>query len=163
MRMSVSVSILQTPIGSVVIEASDNEVYFIGFKEEITKELPNFITEKAKEQLHEYFQGKRSSFDFPFAQPGTHFQQLVWIELAHIPAGKPVSYTALSEKMNNPLAIRAIASANGKNKLMIVIPCHRVIGLNGDLVGYAGGLWRKKWLLEHEARMTGIGQTVLSL
>jgi len=161
--MTPFVSILQTPIGSLVIEASDNEVYCIGFKDEITMESPSFITEKAKEQLHEYFEGKRSSFDFPVAQSGTNFQQLVWKELAQIPAGKPVSYTVLSEKMNNPLAIRAIASANGKNKLMIVIPCHRVIGLNGDLVGYAGGLWRKKWLLEHEARMTGIGQTVLSL
>jgi len=161
--MTPSLLILQTPIGSLVIEASDNEVYYIGFKDEIMKESPNFITEKAKEQLHEYFEGKRISFDFPVAQSGTDFQQLVWKELTNIPAGKPITYTALSQKMNNPLAIRAIASANGKNNLMIVIPCHRVIGINGDLVGYAGGLWRKKWLLEHEVRMTGIGQTVLSL
>lgn len=161
--MTPYVSILQTPIGSLVIEAGDNEVYCIGFKDEITKESPNLITEKAKEQLHKYFEGKRSSFDFPVAQSGTDFQQLVWKELTNIQAGKPISYIALSKRMNNPLAIRAIASANGKNKLMIIIPCHRVIGLNGDLVGYAGGLWRKKWLLEHEARMTGIGQTVLSL
>jgi len=161
--MTQNISILETPIGSMVIEANDNEVYFIGFKDEIIKESSNWITEKAKEQLHEYFEGKRSLFDFPLAQSGTDFQQLVWKQLAQIPAGKPLSYTALSGKMNNPLAIRAIASVNGKNKLMIVIPCHRVIGLNGDLVGYAAGLWRKKWLLEHEARMTGIGQTILSL
>jgi methylated-DNA-[protein]-cysteine S-methyltransferase len=161
--MSQYVSVLQTPIGSLVIEANDKKVCCISFKDETTRESGNLITKKAKEQLHEYFEGKRSSFDFPFVQSGTDFQQLVWKELINIPPGKPVSYTALSEKMKNPLAIRAIASANGKNKLMIVIPCHRVIGLNGDLVGYAAGLWRKKWLLEHEALMTGIGQTVLSL
>lgn len=155
-------SILQTPIGSIVITANDTGVHFIGFKDEIQEESPNTLTEKAKEQLTEYFDGKRREFDFPIEQEGTDFQQSVWKELLNISAGKPISYTALSEKMNNPLAIRAIASANGKNKLMIVIPCHRVIGSNGDLVGYAGGLWRKKWLLEHEAKMTGIGQAVLS-
>jgi methylated-DNA-[protein]-cysteine S-methyltransferase len=161
--MSSFVSILHTPIGSLIIEADERVVCYIGFKNEVPEALPNDITEIAKQQLYEYFEGERSSFDFPFAQPGTDFQQRVWKELAQIPPGKPVSYMALSERLNNPLAIRAIASANGKNKLMIVIPCHRVIGSNGDLVGYAGGLWRKKWLLEHEVRMTGIGQTVLSL
>jgi methylated-DNA-[protein]-cysteine S-methyltransferase len=161
--LSVYVSTVQTPIGLLIIEANDNEVYFIGFKDETAEELSNIITETAKQQLQEYFEGKRSSFDFPIAQPGTDFQQSVWKELTHITAGKPISYASLADKMNNPLAIRAIASANGKNKLMIVIPCHRVIGSNGDLVGYGGGLWRKKWLLEHEARMMGIGQTVLSL
>jgi methylated-DNA-[protein]-cysteine S-methyltransferase len=155
-------SILQTPIGSLVIEATDTEVHFIGFKEEGTEESPNPVSQQAKEQFIEYFDGNRIIFNFPITQQGTDFQQSVWKELTNISAGKPISYTALSEKMNNPLAIRAIASANGKNKLMIVIPCHRVIGSNGDLVGYAGGLWRKKWLLEHEAKMTGIGQTVLS-
>ncbi len=80
----------------------------------------------------------------------------------NIPAGKPISYAALSKRMNNPLAIRAIAAANGKNKLMIVVPCHRVIGSNGELVGYAGELWRKKWLLEHEAKLTQSGQATLT-
>lgn len=156
------VSILQTPIGSLVIEANETEIHVIGFKDDIKDESPNDLTEKAKEQLTQYFDGQRYEFDFPIEQAGTDFQQSVWKELLKISAGKPISYTTLSEKMNNPLAIRAIASANGKNKLMIVIPCHRVIGSNGDLVGYAGGLWRKKWLLEHEAKMTGIGQTVLA-
>ncbi|WP_202409431.1 methylated-DNA--[protein]-cysteine S-methyltransferase [Hufsiella arboris] len=112
-------------------------------------------------QFAEYFKGKRLTFDFPIGQSGSDFRQLVWQELLKIPAGRPISYTELSRRMNNPLAIRAIAAANGKNNLMIVIPCHRVIGANGDLVGYAGGLWRKKWLLEHEAKLTGIGQTSL--
>ncbi len=160
--MSQFTSLLQTPIGSLVIEANETEVHFIGFKDDVKDESPNILTEKAKEQFTQYFNGHRQEFDFPIEQTGTDFQQSVWKELLNITAGKPISYAALSEKMNNPLAIRAIASANGKNKLMIVIPCHRVIGSNGDLVGYAGGLWRKKWLLEHEAKMTGIGQTVLS-
>ncbi|HCN82047.1 MAG TPA: cysteine methyltransferase [Sphingobacteriaceae bacterium] len=160
--MVIHTSILQTPIGSLVIEANETEVHFIGFKDDIKKEAPNILTQKAKDQLTEYFSGKRYEFDFPIGQTGTDFQQSVWKELINISAGKPISYTALSDKMSNPLAIRAIASANGKNKLMIVVPCHRVIGSNGDLVGYAGGLWRKKWLLEYEAKMTGIGQTVLS-
>lgn len=155
-------STLQTPIGLLVIEANDTEVYRIDFHEDKTEEVPNELTNKAKQQLSEYFDGKRHFFDFPVAQEGTEFQQAVWKELMNINPGSPISYTSLSAKMKNPLAIRAIASSNGKNKLMIVVPCHRVIGSNGDLVGYAGGLWRKKWLLEHEAKMMGIGQTVLS-
>ncbi|HQS06268.1 MAG TPA: methylated-DNA--[protein]-cysteine S-methyltransferase, partial [Daejeonella sp.] len=99
---------------------------------------------------------------FPMAQPGTDFQQKVWDELRRIDAGKPISYAALAKRMKNPLAIRAIASANGRNNLMIAVPCHRVIGSNGDLVGFSAGLWRKKWLLEHEAKMTSIGQSSLN-
>ncbi|MBC7744152.1 MAG: methylated-DNA--[protein]-cysteine S-methyltransferase, partial [Flavobacterium sp.] len=110
-----------------------------------------------------YFQGIRNQFTFVFKQNGTDFQQTVWSELLTIEAGKPISYLTLSKKMKNRLAIRAIASANGKNNIMIVIPCHRVIGSNGYLVGYSGGLWRKKWLLEHEARMMKTGQTTLTL
>ncbi len=145
----------------MVIEASDQEVYAISFPEIIPDEAPNSISELAKVQFSEYFEGKALLFDFPMSQTGTDFQQEVWKELIKIPAGKPVSYAALSKKLNNPLAIRAIASANGKNKLMIAVPCHRVIGSNGDLVGFSAGLWRKKWLLEHETKMTGIGQSAL--
>ena len=151
---------LDTPIGKLIIEADDSHVFYIGFKD-ILEESPNSVCLKAKEELEEYFAGKRKIFEFPISQAGTEFQQKVWQELLKVPIGYPISYMALSRKMNNPLAIRAIASANGKNNLMIVVPCHRIIGANGDLVGYAGGLWRKKWLLEHEAKMTGIGQTML--
>lgn len=155
-------SFLDSPIGIITIEANDKEVYFIGFKE--SQEFPhsNSLSQNAKTQLSEYFEGKRHLFDFPIAQSGTDFQQQVWKELMNISPGFPISYASLSRKMNNPLAIRAIASANGKNNLMIVVPCHRVIGSHGDLVGYAGGLWRKKWLLEHEAMMMNTGQSVLS-
>lgn len=109
-----------------------------------------------------YFAGKRMNFDFPMVQTGTDFQQKVWEELSKINAGIPISYAALAKRMKNPLAIRAIASANGRNNLMIAIPCHRVIGSNGDLVGFSAGLWRKKWLLEHEAKITSAGQTTLT-
>ena len=157
------ISKLASPIGDLVIEANDREVYFIGFPENIPDEASNSLSELAKEQFRQYFEGKRQHFDFPMSQLGTDFQQQVWKELKTIDAGKPISYTALSKKMKNPFAIRAIASANGKNKLMIAVPCHRVIGSNGDLVGFSGGLWRKKWLLEHEAKMMGIGQSKLTL
>ncbi len=156
------VSVLISPIGLLIIEADDNGVNFIGFRDETPPENPNEHTKQASTQLQEYFNGSRTEFDFKFGQPGTEFQQKVWAELLKIPAGKPISYTKLSHIMQNPLAIRAIASANGKNNLMILVPCHRVIGKNGDLVGYAGGLWRKKWLLEHEAKLTGLGQSVLN-
>ena len=94
-------------------------------------------------------------------QIGTDFQKNVWKELQKIDPGKPITYAALAKRMKNPLAIRAIASANGKNNLLIAIPCHRVIGSNGELIGFAAGLWRRKWLLEHEARITMNGQSRL--
>lgn len=155
-------STLQTPIGLLVIEASSDAVQYVGFKDAVEEDQSD-LTEIAKRQFAEYFKGERRDFDFPFAQSGSDFQQKVWKELVKIQAGKPISYAALSRQMNSPLAIRAIASANGKNNLMIVVPCHRIIGSNGDLVGYSAGLWRKKWLLAHEAKMMGVGQAVLSL
>ena len=115
----------------------------------------------AVEQLDEYFAGKRKEFDFPFRQAGSGFQQKVWQCLLSIGYGKTISYLQQSKLMKNPLAIRASASANGKNHLAIIVPCHRVIGSDGSLTGYAGGMWRKKWLLEHEARVMGSGQTSL--
>ena len=153
---------LDSPLGPLLIEANANHVFAItlGAKKE---DHPNHWSGLAKQQLGEYFEGKRLDFDFPMQQEGTEFQQSVWTALLNIKAGYPISYADLSQKMNSPLAIRAIAAANGKNKLAIVVPCHRVIGSNGDLVGYAGELWRKRWLLEHEAKITGIGQTSLFL
>lgn len=153
---------LNTPIGNLLIEANEEAVFAIEFKDAVA-ELPNELTVLAKIQLEDYFEGKTLEFIFPMQQTGSEFQQSVWQELKLIQAGYPISYAALSQRMNNPLAIRAIAAANGKNKLAIVVPCHRVIGSHGDLVGYAGGLWRKQWLLDHEAKMTGIGQTNLFL
>ena len=101
-------------------------------------------------QLQEYFAGQRQTFDFVLNPPGTDFQKRVWQALLDVPFGQTRSYLALSRQLGDEKAIRAVAAANGKNPLWIVVPCHRIIGTNGDLVGYAGGLWRKKWLLELE-------------
>lgn len=103
-----------------------------------------------KLQLDEYFLGKRKTFDIPIKQDGTVFQSLVWNELIKIPFGKTISYLQLSRQIGNVKSIRAVGAANGRNHLPIIVPCHRVIGSNGSLIGYAGGLWRKQWLLEHE-------------
>jgi methylated-DNA-[protein]-cysteine S-methyltransferase len=105
------------------------------------------------QQLDEYFRGSRKNFDLPFNQAGTTLQQKVWELLYKIPFGKTISYQQLSKQYGDPKAIRAIASANGRNNLPIIVPCHRVIGSNQTLVGYSGGLWRKRWLLEHEAKL----------
>jgi methylated-DNA-[protein]-cysteine S-methyltransferase len=154
-------STLVTPIGLLFIKSDAERFTFIGYDLDDCEENPSSSTELAKQQFIEYFEGKRLEFDIPLDQGGTEFQQSVWNELIKIKAGNPISYTTLSKRMNNPLAIRAIASANGKNKLMIAVPCHRVIGNSGELVGYAGGLWRKRWLLEHEARILNSGQVSL--
>jgi methylated-DNA-[protein]-cysteine S-methyltransferase len=157
-------STLATPIGRLLIQGDETNIYAIDFSDDELVDTPSSsLTEQAKQQLQDYFCLKRHHFTFPICQSGTEFQQAVWKQLAEIAVGVPISYAALSRRMNNPLAIRAIAAANGKNKLAIVIPCHRVIGSSGDLVGYAGGLWRKRWLLEHEIKLSGIGQSTLAL
>lgn len=106
-------------------------------------------------QLDEYFSGERKAFDLPLQQIGTTFQQKVWDLLLQVPYGQTISYNHLSKQYGDLKAIRAVASANGKNNLAIIVPCHRVIGSDNSLTGYAGGLWRKKWLLEHEAKFGG--------
>ncbi len=110
------------------------------------------IIKKCIQQLNEYFSGERQTFELAISHAGTTFQKEVWSELLNIPFGKTISYLALAKKIENTKAIRAAASANGNNKICIVVPCHRVIGNKGDLVGYGGDLWRKKWLLDHEAK-----------
>ncbi|MGG9972287.1 methylated-DNA--[protein]-cysteine S-methyltransferase [Ferruginibacter sp. SUN002] len=111
-------------------------------------------------QLDEYFSGKRKVFDFPIDQKGTDFQKEVWQKLTSIPYGNTISYLDLSKKIGNPKAIRAVGTANGSNHIAIAVPCHRVIGSNGELTGYAGDLWRKKWLLEHEGKFENGLQTL---
>jgi len=103
-------------------------------------------------QLDEYFQGRRREFTVPLHVPGTPFQTKVWTELQRIPLGTTTTYARLAQSIGQPNAVRAVARANGDNRIAIIIPCHRVIGSNGELVGYGGGLWRKKKLLELEAR-----------
>ena len=107
---------------------------------------------QCSEQLDEYFEGKRKEFTFPIYQEGTGFQRDVWDQLLTIPYGKTISYTDLAIKLGDIKKIRAVGTTNGKNSLAIVVPCHRVIGRNNHLTGYAGGLWRKQWLLDHETK-----------
>lgn len=142
---------IQSPLGITKIKGDENGISEISILSEgsVSKKIPKQLQEGVS-QLQEYFEGKRIRFDFKINPQGTDFQQKVWQELLNIPYGKTMSYLDLSKKLGDAKAIRAVASANGKNPLWIVIPCHRVIGTNGSLTGYAGGLWRKKWLLEHE-------------
>ena len=111
-------------------------------------------------QLNDYFFGTNLQFNLPLKQAGTDFQQKVWAGLQTIEPGKTLSYMQLSKNLGDVKAIRAVGTANGKNKIAIVIPCHRVIGAKGELVGYAGDLWRKKWLLQHEAKYSHGVQTL---
>jgi methylated-DNA-[protein]-cysteine S-methyltransferase len=142
---------INSPLGITKIEGDENGITVISVSSEgeISKMIPKELQE-AVDQLQEYFQNNRTKFTFKINPKGTDFQQKVWQELLNIPYGKTMSYLDLSKKIGDVKAIRAVASANGKNPLWIVVPCHRVIGTDGSLTGYAGGLWRKKWLLEHE-------------
>lgn len=101
-------------------------------------------------QLREYFLGERRCFDLPLDMKGTEFEKQVWQELLNVPYGKTASYKEIAGAVGRPAAARAVGAANGKNPIAVIVPCHRVIGHDGRLVGYGGGLWRKKWLLEHE-------------
>ncbi len=162
MDMEKYCSVVKSPIGDVLVFADQQTVNVITFAtKDISGLNPNAVSEKAAQQLRSYFAGELQVFDFPMAQVGTEFQQTVWQALLTISYGDTISYLKFSEQLNNPLAIRAIAATNGKNNIAIVVPCHRVIGSNGKLVGYAGELWRKQWLLEHEREIIGKGQMSL--
>ena len=142
---------IKTPLGIAKIVGDENGVSEISVLDEgtVSAEIPHVLQE-AVLQLNAYFERKRNSFDFKLNPKGTEFQLKVWKALLEIPYGKTRTYLEQSKVLGDVKAIRAVASANGKNPLWIVVPCHRVIGTDGSLTGYAGGLWRKKWLLEHE-------------
>ena len=143
---------IKTPLGIARLEGDEAGLASITVldKQEVpTAVLPEVLEDTAY-QLREYFDGKRKVFDLELNPQGTDFQKRVWDALLQIPYGKTISYLELSKKLGDIKAIRAVAAANGKNPLWIVVPCHRVIGTDGSLTGYAGGLHRKKWLLAHE-------------
>jgi methylated-DNA-[protein]-cysteine S-methyltransferase len=147
---------IKTPVGPCLIEGDENgvsKIWVLDDDAELSAVIPETLKE-AVTQLNEYFEGKRHAFTFKTNPKGTDFQKKVWKALVNIPFGKTMSYYQLSVQLGDVKAIRAVASANGKNPLWIVVPCHRVIGTDGSLTGYAGGLWRKKWLLEHETPPT---------
>ena len=146
----------ETPIGFVRVTANDSGICSIGFQTH-TESEPNAspITDQALNQLRSYFIGALQGFSLPLAPEGTQFEQEVWNQLSKVPYASTCSYLDIANRMNNPKAIRAVGRANGANPIAIVIPCHRVVGADGSLTGYAGELWRKRWLLDHEARVAG--------
>lgn len=156
--MSVFTSCYHSPIGKIKISGTADYISQVIFVNEdappleISETIPPLLIE-CTEQLIQYFQGVRRSFELPLNQQGTAFQQEVWTELMSIAYAKTVSYINIARRTGDPKATRAVANANGKNNLCIIVPCHRVIGANNELTGYSGGLWRKKWLLEHEKKI----------
>lgn len=154
----------QSPVGLLKIAGTEHYISEVEFQD--TTEIPTSddiipsMLIQCTEQLIQYFNGQRRVFDIPLHQAGTPFQQDVWNMLTTIPFGKTISYLDLARKAGDPKATRAVANANGKNKIAIIIPCHRVIGSNRDLTGYAGGIQRKKWLLEHEMKIAHGVQTL---
>ncbi|GAC07271.1 MAG: methylated-DNA--[protein]-cysteine S-methyltransferase [Paraglaciecola chathamensis] len=142
---------LPTTSGLLKICANEQGISAITFvMQEDAPAIGNAVTKEAKQQLSEYFDQQRKAFDLPLAPVGTQFQQNVWQQLCAIPYGETCSYADIAKQLNNPNAVRAVGSANGKNPISIVVPCHRVIGANGTLTGYAGGLTRKAALLTLE-------------
>ena len=151
--MNLYTSYYSSPLGTLKLQCSDQYIKAVLFCDQVTG--PNDehkLLQTCSKQLDEYFAGKRKQFRLPLNQDGTEFQAKVWELLSQIPYGKTISYNTLAKQYGDLKAIRAVASANGRNNLAIIVPCHRVIGSNQSLVGYAGGLWRKKWLLDHEAK-----------
>jgi methylated-DNA-[protein]-cysteine S-methyltransferase len=148
-----------SPLGEIELRYDDEFIYAFHFCDDafIKKEDGplNDVVQNAIQQLKNYFDGNLKTFDLPLKMRGTEFQQKVWHELCGIDFGKTISYLQLARQLGDEKSIRAAASANGKNPFAIVVPCHRVIGADGSLTGYAGELWRKQWLLDHEAKASG--------
>jgi len=161
-KMSDTTTYYHSPVGILKISGTEKYISEVTFKEkeETSNEHLSPMLINCVEQLIQYFNGERRQFDFPMNQSGTAFQQDVWNHLLSIPFGRTISYMDLAKMTGDTKATRAVANANGKNNIAIVVPCHRVIGSNRELTGYAGGLWRKKWLLEHEAKIAHGVQTL---
>lgn len=143
----------KTPIGTAKIVGDENGISAITVMDdamETSTEIPEILRD-CVQQLDDYFNGTRKQFNLKLNPKGTDFQKRVWKELLLVPHGKTRTYLEQSKQLGDAKAIRAVASANGKNPIWIIIPCHRIIGSDGSLTGYAGGIWRKKWLLEHES------------
>ncbi|MBE2256021.1 MAG: bifunctional transcriptional activator/DNA repair protein Ada [Ignavibacteria bacterium] len=165
----VNIQRFNTPLGTMIAGATENKLCILEFTDrrmletelkQLTKLLnakfiqsSNKVIEKTKKQIEEYFEGKRKNFDIELLTPGSDFQNKVWNSLMEIPYGKTISYKQQSVNMKIPKSVRAVANANGQNRIAIIIPCHRVIGENGKLTGYGGGLWRKERLINLEKKL----------
>ena len=171
LKMNIEIVYYQSPLGVLEIRSSGSAISDVLFANswkgaKINESELNFTKPKSPvikaciKQLNEYFAGTRTAFTMHTMQVGTEFQQTVWAELCNIPYGRTISYLELSKRIGNVKAIRAVGTANGNNSICIIVPCHRVIGSNGDLIGYGGDLWRKKWLLEHEGKIANGVQTL---
>ena len=164
----INYSFIETPLGEMLAFEFEGKICLLEFTDtkDIEKEIAavakhfkaNFkneeteVLQQLEKELSEYFQCKRKNFDIPLTFVGTDFQQTVWKTLQQIPYAETQSYLQQSNVFGNPKAIRAVASANGRNKIAVIVPCHRVIGSNGKLTGYAGGIWRKEKLLQLEQK-----------
>jgi AraC family transcriptional regulator of adaptative response/methylated-DNA-[protein]-cysteine methyltransferase len=162
---------IETPLGEMVAGATEDGICLLEFTDrrmlpteykDLTRLLKmklgdgdNIHLKSLRNQLNEYFDGNRREFSIPLVAPGTDFQEAVWKELMEIPYGTTRSYQDQANALNRPDSVRAVANANGMNRISIIIPCHRVIGSDGRLTGYGGGLKRKKWLLDHEKIHSG--------
>lgn len=167
--MTAAVAELDTPIGDMIAAATDTHLVLLEFahRRTLDRQLERAaratglrfergdspMLGRLRAELAEYFRGERRAFEVPLHAPGTPFQMRVWAELLRIPSGSTTSYARIARAIGRPSAVRAVAGANGDNRIAIVIPCHRVIGSDGSLTGYGGGLWRKKKLLELEAHV----------
>ena len=169
--MNIEIVYYKSPLGVLEIRSNGNaisDVLFINSWKgaKIIEADLSFVKPKTPiiktciKQLDEYFAGTRTTFNIHTAQVGTAFQQTVWAELCNIPYGRTISYLELSKRIGNVKAIRAVGTANGNNSVCIIVPCHRVIGINGELIGYGGDLWRKKWMLGHEGKIANGVQTL---
>ncbi len=154
--MNMQQVIMPSPIGDITIQSTSKGISYVGFypvevmqTEEVNEHTLTPILICISE-LNEYFNGERSHFTVPLDTQGTNFQRQVWRALLYVKFGKTKSYQDIAQAIHNPKAIRAVGAANGKNPISIIVPCHRIIGANGKLTGYAGGLERKEWLLKHE-------------
>jgi len=147
-------SILESPIGSLRLESDGDNITALAFDAtgSSSKDLPGILIEGRK-QLQEYFNGKRREFDLPVAAGGTGFQQRVWAAVKAIPWGSVATYQGIAGQLGGTTVARAVGTANGANPIPIIVPCHRVIGADGGLTGYVGGLRRKRWLLQHEGAL----------
>ncbi|GLC87035.1 methylated-DNA--[protein]-cysteine S-methyltransferase [Lysinibacillus piscis] len=153
----------QSPLGILELVSSDTEIYALIFVERehivyVAQEDTPQVLLDCYQQIHEYFLGERQVFTVPycFEGAGTAFQQKVWQALTTVAYGQTASYKDIAQLINNEKAVRAVGGANNKNELTIIVPCHRVIGANGTLTGYGGGIWRKEWLLQHEQKFSSV-------
>ena len=153
---------LETPLGELELTSSSSHLLsalFVKTEKNVLDKQPVLsspVNEEAKKQLNAYFKKEIRQFNLPLNPAGTDFQKSVWTELQKIPFGTTISYLTLAKRLGDVNSIRAAASANGKNPITIIIPCHRVIGADGKLVGYSGDIWRKQWLLNHESKQESL-------